>query len=354
MFHKALWMRNQKLASPAVWAVYLSLFFLLPFTMFGDAQSLHSQLEKFPQDEAYLSYSFQGMTTGLFLSIVLIGFAALLIGLERSTHSTDLTFSLPFKRKDIYLSKWMFGVVHITTALLVNLLLCMLVVRFTFLSEIGVDPSFLMKFMILIIPYAIAIFTFCMFIGTISGSIVSQFILSSIFLFFPIGFFSLLGTFLMYHGIGVDMVHDINSSLNSFGDFMIIATLPAPIFEFSYYTDAMQLNSVANDYTRMPSYLVLLSPLIYLAVTFPLGIWLFNRTKNENNGRLLVFEKGKGFFSVGVIVCFALAFGMIGGGLFGTYDTPSLIGYYISAAIGGVLSYAVLRKLMNMRFKLSR
>jgi acetoin utilization transport system permease protein len=355
MFHRALWMRNQKLAAPAVWAVYLSLFFFLPYAFFGKAESMQTQVNEF--HDTQLNFNFHGIELVLFLTLILVGFAALLIGQERTTHSTDLTFSLPFKRKDIFLSKWMFGVVHITTGLLVNLLLCMLIVKFTILSEI-VDASFLLQFMIIVIPFSIAIFTFSMFIGTIAGSIVSQFILSFIFLFFPLGFFSLIGTFLMYHGFELNMISDMNESINSFGDFMSAATLPVPVLEFSYYTDVIQandaLNGASNDFTRMPHYLVLLSPFIYFAITFPLGIWLFSRTKNENNGRLLVFEKGKGFFSVGVVVCFALTFGMAGGGIFGSYNSPSLIGYYSSAAIGGILSYFLLRKIMKMRLGLGK
>jgi ABC-type transport system involved in multi-copper enzyme maturation permease subunit len=353
MFHKALWIRNQKLSATAVWAVYLSLFFFLPFSFFGKAQSLQTQADRFNTDEMYLNFSFHGVEIALFITLILVGFAALLIGQERTTHSTDLTFSLPFKRKDIYLSKWMFGVVHITTGLLINLLVCMLIVKFTILSEIA-DASFLLEFMMLVIPFSIAIFTFCMFIGTIAGSIISQFILSFIFLFFPAGFFALIGTFLAYHGVGVDFMSNLSGSMNTFGDFMTAATLPIPVFEFSYFTDVVETSGLSNDHLSMPNQLVFLSPLIYFLITFPLGIWLFSRTKNENNGRLLVFEKGKKFFSVGVVVCFALAFGMAGGGLFGSYSSPSLLGYYLSAAIGGVLSYFVLRKIMHIRLGLNK
>ncbi|MCM3717438.1 hypothetical protein [Fictibacillus phosphorivorans] len=353
MFHKALWMRNQKLAGPAVWAVYLSLFFFLPFFFYGEAQSFQRQIDEFHVNISQLPFSFHGAQIALFLTLILVGFATLLIGSERTTHSTDLTFSLPFKRKDIFLSKWMFGVVHITTGLLVNLLLSMLIVKFTILNEVA-DASFLLQFMILVIPFSIAIFTFSMFIGTIAGSMVSQFILSCIFLFFPLGFISLIATFLVVHGMDLNMLNVFENRLfHTFEDLVISVTLPLPIFDFAYYTD------VSNDpsglgYTRVPSYLVLLSPLIYFAVTFPLGIWFYSCTKNENNGRLLVFEKGKGFFSFGVILCFALTFGMIGGGIFDSYDNPSLITYYLFALIGGVLSYFALRQIMNIRLSLRK
>ncbi|MBY6037912.1 ABC transporter permease [Fictibacillus nanhaiensis] len=346
MFHKALWMRNQKIGGPAVWAVYLSLFFFMPISFFGSAQNLQSQAEHFADEGMFLNFSFHGRELALFLSFIIVGLATLLIGQERTTHSTDLTFALPFKRKDIFLSKWMFGIVHITTSILLNLLLCMVIVKFTILSEM-VDASFLLEFMILVIPFSIAIFTFCLFIGTIAGSMVSQFLLSVIFLWFPIGFFWLIGTFLTYHGVQINEVYDLHDPLHSFGDFMSAATLPIPVYEFSYFTNLD--DSVSNSYTNMPNPFVFLSPLLYMIITFPLGIWLFTRSKNENNGRLLVFEKGKGFFSFGVVLCFALAFGMAGGGLFNSNNTPSLIGYYVSAGIGGILSYILLRKIIGLR-----
>jgi acetoin utilization transport system permease protein len=350
MFHKALWIRNQKLASPAVWAIYLVLFFFLPVPFYGKAQEMQTMLERYSTNEYQVGFNFFGAEIAIFLVFIVIGMASLLIGQERTTHSTDLTFSLPFKRRDIFLSKWLFGVIHITTSLLLNLLLCMAIVEFTILSEI-VRSSFILQFMIIVIPFSIAIFTFSMFIGTIAGSVVSQFILSAIFIYFPIGFFSLLTSFLTYHGLMLDPMHNIDGSMTLLSSFITNVTLPLPIYEFNYYTSVEPLS---NNYLDRPSYFALLSPLIYLAITLPAGVWLFNRTKNENNGKLLVFDKGKGFFTFGVILCFALAGGAFGGEMFGSYEDPSLTGYYLSAAVGGVLSYLVLRKLINIQLRFSK
>ncbi|MED1864754.1 hypothetical protein P4V41_14900 [Fictibacillus nanhaiensis] len=349
MFHKALWMRNEKLGSPAVWGIYISLFLFLPYSLFGKAQSMLTEKNN-PYADApenyYMNFHFTGADIVFFLFLI-VGLAALLVGSERTSHSTDLTFSLPFKRKDIFLSKWVFGVGHITTGLLLNLLLCMLIVKFTILSEVT-DAAFLFKFMVIVIPFSIAIFSFSLFIGTIAGSLISQLVLSGIFLLFPIGFSSLVVSFLEYHGItinrGAHTTQVFNDLINSF-------TLPIPIIDFRYYVDLSE-NSF-TDFSHIP-FVMLLIPLAYTILSVAFGTWFFSRTKNENNGRLLVFEKGRGFFTFGVVLCFALTFGMLGGGIFGDYDSRSLIGYYLSAAIGGVLAFFMLKKLIHFRMQFGK
>lgn len=349
MFHKALWMRNQKLGSPAVWGIYISLFLFLPYSFFGKAQTMLTQKND-PYADApenyYMNFHFTGADIVVFLFLI-VGLAALLVGSERTSHATDLTFSLPFKRKDIFLSKWIFGVGHITTGLLVNLLLCMLIVKFTILSEVT-DATFLFEFMMVVIPFSIAIFSFSLFIGTIAGNLISQLVLSGIFLIFPLGFISLVVSFLEYHGISIN--HNSPSTV-LFNDLINSFTLPIPIIEFRYYIDLSD-NSF-TDFSHIP-YVMLFIPLAYTILSVVFGTWLFSRTKNENNGRLLVFEKGRGFFTFGVILCFALTFGMLGGGIFGDYDSRSLIGYYLSAAIGGVLAYFMLRKLIHFRMQFGK
>ncbi|MDM5317692.1 hypothetical protein QUF49_16905 [Fictibacillus sp. b24] len=352
MFHKALWMRNQKLGSPAVWAIYISLFLFLPYSFFGKAQSMLAEKRNpYPDspENYYLNFHFIGADIVLFLFLI-VGLAALLIGSERTTHATDLTFSLPFKRKDIFLSKWMFGVVHIISGLLLNLLLCMLIVKFTILSEV-VNSTFILEFMTIVIPFSIAIFSFSLFIGTIAGSLVSQLLLSGIFLFFPIGFLMLIINFLEFHGVSLYNVNNLEST-QAFKDIITSLTLPMSIIDFRYFVDVSAGNEM-NSVNRIP-FVMLFIPLIYTVISVFIGTYLFSRTKNENNGRLLVFERGRGFFTFGVILCFALTFGMLGGGIFGGYNSPSLIGYYLSATIGGVLAFLMLKKLIHIRMQFGK
>ncbi|MET3729704.1 ABC-type transport system involved in multi-copper enzyme maturation permease subunit [Fictibacillus halophilus] len=350
MFHKALWMRNQKLGSPAVWGIYISLFLFLPYSFFGKAQTMLTEKNNPYRDAPenyYLNFHFTGSDIVLFLFLI-VGLAALLVGSERTSHATDLTFSLPFKRKDIFLSKWIFGVGHIITSLLVNLLVCMLIVKFTILSEVT-DAAFLFEFMMIVIPFSIAIFSFSLFIGTVAGSLVSQLVLSGIFLLFPLGFLSLVVSFLENHGISIN--HGAHTT-QVFGDLINSFTLPIPIIDFRYDINLSTENSF-TDLSHTP-YVMLLIPLAYTILSVVFGTLFFSKTKNENNGRLLVFEKGRGFFTFGVVLCFALTFGMLGGEVFGDYDSRSLIGYYLSAALGGVLAFFMLKKLIHFRMQFGK
>jgi ABC-type transport system involved in multi-copper enzyme maturation permease subunit len=354
MFHKALWMRNYKLAASAVWALYIVLFFLMPFSFYGKAASLKKDIDQFREHpgDFNLYFHFQGGEIAVILTLMLVGMAALLIGQERTTHSTDLTFALPFSRKDIYLSKWIFGAVHIITSLLINLLLCVLILKFSVLSEIT-NAKFLLEFTSFVIPTSLAIFSFSMLIGTIAGTMVSQFILSLIFLFFPIGFLTLLGSFFTYNGFLNDPMHKLDGSLNLLGKISELITLPIPLLQFLYFADE-QSKGVVDHQLDTPSMNAIIVACVYLIITVLAGIWLFSRTKNENNGKLLVFERGKRFFMCGVVLCFALLGGMFGGEIFGSYGEPSYLAYYFSALIGGMISYFILRKFINVQLRLSR
>ncbi|WNB91389.1 ABC transporter permease subunit [Bacillus sp. NEB1478] len=354
MFHKALWMRNYKLAASAVWALYLVLFFLLPFSFYGKAANFKKEMDRFRDHpgDFNLYFHFQGGEIAVILTLILVGMAALLIGQERTTHSTDLTFALPFSRKDIFLSKWLFGAAHIITSLLVNLLLCVLILKFSVLSEVT-NAKFLLEFTSFVIPTSLAIFSFCMFIGTIAGTMVSQFILSLIFIFFPIGFLTLLGSFFTFNGFLNDPMHRLDGSLNILGKISELITLPIPILHFFYYADDSSKGMIQNE-LQAPSYNAILVACVYLLITLLIGTWLFSITKNENNGKLLVFERGKRFFICGVVLCFALLGGMFGGEIFGSYGEPSYLAYYFSAAIGGIISYFILKKFINLQLRLTR
>jgi hypothetical protein len=208
----------------------------------------------------------------------------------------------------------------------------------------------MLKFISFVIPSALAIFSSCMLIGTIAGSTVSQFILSLIFLFFPTGFLTLVGSFFTYNGLLKDPMYRLDGSLNILGEISQLITLPLPIFQFHYYTNGMNTNSNENLFS--PSYYSILIACIFLIISLPLAAWLFSKTKNENNGKLLVFERGKRFFIFGVVLCFSLVGGMFGGEIFGTYNEPSVVAYYFSAAVGGVISYFILKKFINIQLKL--
>ncbi len=118
MFHKALWYQNYKQTRYIIWMI-LALFILhMPFQSVLSLERWNEQEQQAQQVEDYV-YEIQAWnvleifsqgTLPIFLSISIIALACLLIGLERNTRRNDFTFSLPFKRRDLFLAKWCYGV----------------------------------------------------------------------------------------------------------------------------------------------------------------------------------------------------------------------------------------------------
>ena len=63
------------------------------------------------------------------LTVLIIALACLLIGWERSYQSNTLLMTMPFKRKDVFLSKWAFGSFCIVGSLLFNWVLMYVIYR---------------------------------------------------------------------------------------------------------------------------------------------------------------------------------------------------------------------------------
>ncbi|MFC0189763.1 ABC transporter permease [Fictibacillus aquaticus] len=350
MFHKALWMRNYKLSKPVIWALYSAGFFSMPFIFLQKARQTSFYNTNVNASEYYNDFHSANISIFFIIAVVLI--ASLVIGQERSSHSTDFTFSLPLSRKDIYLSKWLFGVFHITAALAVNIGLSYLIYIFSALNKFE-KPNFLGLYFLYAFLFLTAIYTFALFIGTFAGNTVTQIVFSVIFLLFPVGVLGLIGAFIKVHW---DLFSSEAYNRVSFGSDLtsIISqwTLPIPLFEFSYYyQSSLGKVSTALDY---PPLWVWLVPVIYTSASLAAGLYLFTKTKNENNGRILVFDKLKGFFTFGIVTCFALAGGAFFGDAFDVYGEPNLFSYYMGMLTFGSLSYFGIKHLFKAKLQLNK
>ena len=121
MFHKALWMRQWKQGKYIILLFWLTSLYQLPYKYYQEAQmQLKLSKMKFGDYTYYYSYYFQTSDgTVFFQGATLIALACLLIGWERNNQSNDFLFSMPFKRKDIFLTKWWLGVFNIITVQIV-------------------------------------------------------------------------------------------------------------------------------------------------------------------------------------------------------------------------------------------
>lgn len=347
MFHKALWMRNYKQGKYLIWAFWIVTLFLLPLRYWDSANSVIQQMKwvkQHPSDGPfYYSHYFNAGDVTIFQIFVLIGLACVLIGWERSNQSIDLLFSMPFKRKDIFLSKWMLGVVHIVGALSVSFLL-MYIIKKTTIHNQYQDFTYYVQYFFYAYITLISIYTFTLFVGTLAGSVFSQGALSFIFLFLPIGLF-MLGSFFVYVNFSIDekTYYTWGNTIGKCFESLSIA-LPLTELGFGY---SLHPDNDPKFWIHMPHWYDAVISVIYTAVSLVLGIKLYERTPNEHNGKILLYEKLYKAFLVSVVVCFSLF-----GGMFLTQilsNEHSLVLYYIGVVIFGVLSYFITKCLMNLR-----
>lgn len=205
MFHKALWMRNWKLGKYVVFIFFISTLYFLPYEYHQAAQEqqqLFSHPELLEDGKFYYDYSFYSSDI-FWLAIVIIALACLLIGWERSSQSGNILMAMPFKRRDIFLSKWLFGTFFIVGSFLINWVLMYFIYKSTIHFEYQSFGPFHRYFLYAIVSY-VAIYTASLCIGTFTGSIISQSFFSITFCVIGMGFFSLLIFFFTTHVDAID------------------------------------------------------------------------------------------------------------------------------------------------------
>ena len=174
MFHKALWMWNWKRGKyAALLFLFSSLYFYLSNTIKQQKlNSLFLHPEKIGEEKFYYHYSFYS-SNSFWLSIITIILSCILIGWERSNQNGDSLMTFPFKRRDMFLSKWVFGGFFIVLSFLINWGLMYFIYKSTIHFEYQSFEPFHRYFLYAIFTY-IAIYTVSLCIGTFTGSIISQ------------------------------------------------------------------------------------------------------------------------------------------------------------------------------------
>ncbi len=136
--------------------------------------------------------------SGMLIMIFLVLLAVQFIGTERNTRRHDFSFALPFKRRTMFFVKWMIGAAATTAAMLITFTIAYLLIS---TSEFGMyieQYSYLSLFLSPWLGY-LSMYTFTLFIGTITGEMVSQIALTFIFTIFPVGIIALIDSFIRLH-----------------------------------------------------------------------------------------------------------------------------------------------------------
>ena len=333
---------------------------MLPYQYYNGAQSeLAQSTMKFDGYVYYYAYSFQTLDPVMIQGIILIALACLLIGWERSNQSIDFLFSMPFKRKDIFLTKWLFGILNILIANIVCWISMYSIKKLSFHDQYQIFSPFHTYFLYATI-ILIAVYTFALFIGTITGNLLSQGFLTAIILYLPYILIVLIFGFLHVH-IG-DSPKELYKTANKISEHLEQTSVLAPLDKFyiiyDYHpienfdqhgnkiSESPRLNPMEN--LSIPSAWRLLSTIAYIIIFFPLAITLYKHSPNDQNGKILLFPQLQKWFIACTVICFAL----LSGRIFGI--TFSIWGYYITVLGSGVISYIILTRLLKRKFSFDR
>ncbi|CAG9610906.1 putative ABC transporter permease YtrC [Bacillus rhizoplanae] len=352
MFQKALWIRNWKQGKYVIVLFWLSTLYLLPYEYYTNAQ--HKAKYLYDTTDTYYSYHLSADSPTFFPALLLIGLATILIGWERHNQSIDFLWSMPFKRFHLFLSKWLFGTVHIVSALSVSWFLMYIVYKTTIHSQYQSFTLFHLYFVYTIVTL-IAVYTLALFIGTITGNIISQSALSYIIMVFPIYIFQLAFPFFALH---VDLSQqEYNNAYNKSSLYTENTSIIAPLAHFTInydydphreaIKDEYEKIHVGPTYHHVPSAWTLLSPAIYMLICLPLGAYLYARSPNEHNGKILLYQRLHVYFSI----CTSICFGLLGSEIFtdGSKSIPLHYTYFIGFSI---LTYAILQRMLKHKLSL--
>ncbi|KEK26013.1 ABC transporter permease subunit [Bacillus gaemokensis] len=357
MFHKALWMRQWKQGKYIILLFWLSSLYLLPYKYYKAAQMELSQSKMKIDDYVYYySYSFNTFDSAFVIQgVIIITLACLLIGWERNNQSTDFLLSMPFKRKDIFLTKWLFGVLNIITVNIICWISMYGIKNISFHNEYQIFTPFHIYFLYTTVVL-IAVYTFALFIGTITGNIFSQSSLTAILLFLPYGLVLLISGFVYTHTQGsVEALGEIEYKTHKYLQHAGIAS-PLESFNITYdYHPRVTFDEKGNEiskspqdnpmeHTSIPSPWKLLTPFTYIITFLPIATFLYTRAPNEQNGKILLFPRLQKWFMFCTVLCFAL----FGGRLLGGRD--ALLSYYVGFFMASIISYFIFTRLLKLKF----
>ncbi|CAI6063919.1 ABC transporter permease subunit [Cohnella sp. JJ-181] len=258
------------------------------------------------------------------------------IGVERRNGSQELLFSMPYSRNRIYFSKWLLGALLFTGSLLANTLVDAIVLAASPASDYFRADYFAVQFgyslLVVLAGYSCALL-----VGSFTGSVASQTVLTWVLVALPIVFVELLDYSLRAHGIYLERHGELYDSYTHvlWGDRI---------------QDWLNFFGYASAEYLAISWAKALALLALLIASLALGLLAYSRNPTENNGKLMVFKRGETVLRYGFVLCASMVAGLLGTELL-RLSGGEQVGYDIGFVIGCVLSALGIRKLLRLRFK---
>lgn len=328
-FDTGLWFKEFRQARMMLGAMLVLGFGAFPLTRmsswwFESPELIKIQVENMNRNGLSRYSDLDGMFQ--VLTLVMCILAAILslwqMGYERKSGIQEFTFSLPYSRKTIYITKWLLGASLAAGTSIIVVFLDIIVILTSPLAPY-MDWSEYFMYTTLLLLLTLISYTGSLFIGAVAGSWSTQVIFTGIMLFLPI---------------------------------YIDALLRAPIEAFQ-----LERYMYRNDVYSYSLSHILLTPIfndpilrwlamIVLIIAFLIsGLFAYERNRVENNGKLVNIPAWENVLIIGVVICC---------GLLGGYTVflkieagNSMGGYIVGFLLASAIGYLIIKTMTRMRLK---
>ncbi|WMJ81783.1 ABC transporter permease [Clostridium sp. MB40-C1] len=324
----------------------ISLFWFKTIGAFGYSNSLKQFMsidKKFiPSKMWFNEYLLVNNRDAYMVSLIL---AALLVVLlfkgEKQNSTCDILHFMPFKRKEIILSKIKVGFIAIIIPFLVNFII-MNLVYLKSKSYIGSSYLDIPKFYFINLLMCLFFFIFLVFIQTLVGEYLRSTIIAPIILITPyvlVKYLLVLAESTLTHSIYPKLwkLENFSSNLNIYD---IVST------------NNVAMNKVwkngewiySNYKYVYESFSIKILVMIFLIIVFSLlSVTIYNRLKVENINQLIMFKPAEKIFNLGV----AIGVGIVISIMFGM-NTKSITTIYITLLLGIAMGYFISKLMIKL------
>lgn len=329
-FNRGIFLNDLKRFS-WIWVSYLvALIFMIPMKILMRIDNFYRDMLPGTSYDPIKDYNpvidFLRFESGdkLLMYVVPVITAIFLFRYMQSKDSGDMYHSLPIKRSTLFNSKIILGLLFLTIPLIITGGICMAIRQSVGLSEFY-SINAVLNWMNINILMNTIIFMGAVFFGMITGSSVTQGVLTYIFLFIPVGLSGLLSVNLMafVHGFNAD--YYISDRIIKFSPLVKIADLSSSTSHF-----LISLNEIVVY--------------IVFCIAFYIGALIIYKVRNiESYTQIISFKVLEPIFKYGVTFCTML----LGGAYFYEITTSlpwTTFGYAAVALIGYLISLMLIKK----------
>lgn len=279
-------------------------------------------------------------TIGCLVMLVVVLFRS-----ERQNKTYELLASMPFKRKDIIVTKWYMGMVSIFISCFIGFI-ALSVFYISNIKYIQDSYSIVMKWSLLYMLMYMAIFTILFFIQTLMGQNIAGSIVGTIIILAPWFILSMISSLIqVYAGLSWEdkIIKDIDTMAENLNLYDFSRT---EWIEVGNDKIPEELSHYSSHYFTYNNYdFKIIALIIIIAIFFALSIYVYKRNAFEKNGNLILFSRLEPVFKWGVAVCS----GFLLSGVFGMgYGDNNKIVIDIFLVIGVALGYFTANKAIKI------